>query len=170
MLDSNLLSDLSFIAGPALLTNASTVLLLGATNRYGLALDRARKLAAEISDAAEFHRPLAPASSLQLATAERRVVLLLRSMAVLYVAVAGFGLGTLSFLLGIGFGHRVAPGGGGLAAAALLLTTLTGVCCLVTGAATLAWESRLSYALLSREAQTMLARSRETPVPATSDR
>jgi len=46
----------------------------------------------------------------------------------------------------------------------------TGVCCLVTGAATLAWESRLSYALLNREAQSALARSRETPVPATPGR
>ncbi|WP_420992137.1 DUF2721 domain-containing protein [Cupriavidus sp. 30B13] len=169
MFDSNLLSDLSFIAGPALLTNASTVLLLGATNRYGLALDRARKLAAEISDATEFHRPLAPSSSLQLATAEQRVVLLLRSMALLYVAVAGFGLGTLSFLLGVGLGQHVVPGGDGVATISLLVTTLAGVCCLVAGAGTLAWESRLSYALLSREADIMLARSRDMPKPATLD-
>ncbi|WP_020202364.1 MULTISPECIES: hypothetical protein [Cupriavidus] len=40
----------------------------------------------------------------------------------------------------------------------------------MTGAATLVWESRLSYALLNREAQSALARSRETPVPAMPDR
>ena len=101
MLGDNPFSALSFIAGPALLTNASTVLLLGTINRYARALDRARLLASRLGAQTEAMDPEDKALLLrQLAVAQKRVLLIVRSLTAFYTAVGSFAFGTLAYLIG----------------------------------------------------------------------
>jgi hypothetical protein len=143
---------LSFIAGPALLTNASSVLLLGTINRHGRALDRVRSLAAMLSNPdGNPDREHEPLFLEQLRAAERRVLIIVRSLTLFYVAVGSFGLGTLSFLVG---DVILSPfGWAGAASIVMVTTTMIGALCLIGGTALLAWESRLSYRILRREAE-----------------
>lgn len=47
-LSTNPFAILSFISAPAVLTNASSVLLFGTGNRYGRAVDRVHELSDEV--------------------------------------------------------------------------------------------------------------------------
>jgi hypothetical protein len=147
---ANPFAVLTFLAGPALLTNASTVLLLGTGNRFARAVDRTRALAALIGTAQapgqiEFYRR-------QLATAQRRGLMMVRALTAFYLAVGCFGLGTLGSLLGATLGTLE----GGLWLQGLLSGVLgaasIGVASLVAGAGLLLVESRLALAMLRAEA------------------
>src|ERR1700686_4833846 len=84
---------LTFIAAPALLTNASTVLVLSTSNRFARAVDRARKLE---------DSPGAPDRERALLLVTRRALALNRALTAFYVAIASFAIGTFSELLGGG--------------------------------------------------------------------
>ena len=143
---------LSFIAGPALLTNASSVLLLATVNRYARALDRARSLAATMRAMAGTTRDENDRDSVrrELDAAQRRVLYIVRSMIALYLAIGCFGLGTLSFLLGSSILERI--GGVHIATIVMFATTVIGVASLVFAMINLAWEGALSYTILREEA------------------
>jgi len=94
---SSLSSALSLITGPALLTNASTVMLLGATNRYGMTVTALR----ETTEALDVQGPTS------LSQLRRRARLLSRAMLCLQLAVGSFGLSTLSALIGLCFEQTV---------------------------------------------------------------
>jgi hypothetical protein len=151
---------LSFIAGPALLTNATTVLLLGTINRYARALDRTRDLAAQLA-AMAVGAAGREALVRQLDAVQRRVLYIVRSLTMFYLAVGCFGLGTLSFLLGTSVLERI--GGVQAATIAMFATTTIGVAALILGTIALAWESSLSYRLLREEAAAV--RASRSPAP-----
>lgn len=123
---------LTFIAGPAVLTNACAILQNSATMRYGLAVPQWREFRVSIAAGDGMLTELYsdPAGALDLA--ERRIRLLLRGLDCLYVAVALFGLGSLIGLAGAilaAEGRALVPiwivvaiGGAGLVA---LLTAMT---------------------------------------------
>lgn len=90
---TNAFQLLTFIAAPALLTNASSVLVLSTSNRFARALDRARTLATR--------EPTAFRDT-QTKHLTRRAVLLNRALVAFYLAVASFAIGTFSELLGGG--------------------------------------------------------------------
>jgi hypothetical protein len=151
-------SALSFIAGPALLTNASSLLLMGTINRYSRALDRARLLAGKIAEAsakadagekAFLHR--------QLDIAQRRVLLIVRTMTAFYTAIGAFGIGTLAYLIGSTVLHEI--GGESIASLVMLGASTLGVLCLVGGTGAMVWESRLSYQILQEEAEMVLKKA-----------
>jgi hypothetical protein len=162
----NPFASLSFIADPALLTNASTLMLMGTINRYGRALDRVRELARDMEmmplEKGLLDEVLRVLKSRQLDVALRRVLLILRGLTAFYTAVGAFGLGTLWSLLGATFFQGGLPTR--LATLAMFVSALTGVLCLVTGAGTLAWESRLTYRILRDEAL-YLRRRFSLPLP-----
>lgn len=91
---------LTFIAGPAVLTNACATLQNGATLRYGLAISQWREFRASIAAGDErLSRQYAdPAEAIRIA--QNRIKLLLRGLDCLYAAVAFFGFGALLGLLG----------------------------------------------------------------------
>jgi hypothetical protein len=91
---------LSFIAGPAILTNASAVLLNGASIRYNLAIGLWRDLQSDLHghDNA-IASPYADRRE-ALALANHRVKLIVRALNFLYFAVGGFGFSTLTGLAG----------------------------------------------------------------------
>lgn len=96
----SLSSTLSLISGPALLTNASAVLLMGATNRYGMARDVARRLT----------KASQTLSINSLAREARcRVFLLRRAMVLLQLAVSSFGIGTLTAVMALSLEETAVP-------------------------------------------------------------
>lgn len=161
-LNSSPFAVLTFIAAPAILTNASSVLTLSTSNRFARAIDRARSLAVTIAahrddPAAASGQPwLAEDIRLrvrQLDFAERRVLLLVRAMTAFYFAVGSFATGTLTSLAGASLSVL---GYTGSTRAVLVVAVVAGVCGvggLVSGATLLVWESRLSLRILREEAR-----------------
>ena len=91
---ANPFAILTFISAPAVLTNASCVLLFGTGNRYGRAVDRVHELADAIQggslEAGEKTFRIR-----QLGSAERRTLLIVRALTCFYTAVASFVASTL---------------------------------------------------------------------------
>ena len=112
-LNSSPFAVLTFIAAPAILTNASSVLTLSTGNRFARAIDRARLLAGAI--AAQAPDGSAPSGAAggqpwfsedvrllvrQLDLAERRVLIIIRALTAFSFAMGSFALGTLTSLAG----------------------------------------------------------------------
>ena len=139
---------LSFIAGPAILTNASTVLLNGASIRYNLAIGLWRDLEAELHGRGTATGFLFADRALAMRLAERRVVHIVRALTLLYAAVGGFGLSTLTGLSGA----LLADAGPGWAVNAAKIATLIAggfaLVCLLAAAGTFTLESRCTVRLL----------------------
>ena len=139
---------LTFIAAPALLTNASSVLVLSTSNRFARAVDRTRTLA---------KTPEAPDRERALLRVARRTLMLNRALTSFYVAVASFATGTFSELLG---GGIAAVSSRGEIAPVITLIGLAvatiGTCAIATGAGFLVTETWDAYAGLREEARDML--------------
>ena len=108
---------LSFIAGPAILMNASAIMQNGTNIRYSLAVTQWREfnalLTARDNSIASLYTD--PVATLRLA--ERRIHLLLRGLNLLNVAIGLFGMTTF---LGL-FGSFLARAENGLAAPATFM-------------------------------------------------
>ena len=137
---------LTFIAAPALLTNASSLLVLSTSNRFARAVDRARSLEREGRGGA--------AAEL----ARKRAHMLSWALIAFYLAVSVFALGTFVELLGAGLasiGHTtIGPEITALGIAASAI----GILAIAIGAAMLSVEVTNAYAGLREEARALEAR------------
>ena len=106
-LQSSPFAVLSLIAAPAVLTNASTVLALGTSNRLAATVDRARFLTSELEGQASANLSSARASSRELAAAERRMLMLIHALRYLYIAIGSFASAALMSLAGAVLTHSV---------------------------------------------------------------
>ena len=97
---ANPFAALTFIAAPALLTNASSLLLLGTTNRLARAVDRVRALAVATRAPRRTESTLAQIELRLMALAEQRVRIIVRAMTAFYLAVGSFAFGTMLALVG----------------------------------------------------------------------
>lgn len=99
-LAQNPFAALSLIAAPAILTNASSVLALSATNRFLRAGERMRALAGELGklELGEMHALILVQSN----RVERQAVLLLTALRGAYVALASFAAASLVSIVGAG--------------------------------------------------------------------
>ena len=97
---ANPFAILSFIVAPAILTNASSVLLMSTSNRLARAVDRARELSRQLEapDAAKAHQT--KRRLLELEASEHRAMLLLKALQAFYTALGGFASATLLSLIG----------------------------------------------------------------------
>jgi hypothetical protein len=138
---------LTFIAAPALLTNASTVLVLSTSNRFARAVDRARILE---------HAPDAPDRARALTLVTRRALALNRALTAFYVAIASFALGTFSELLGGGIAAIVRGEIAPVITMVGLLAATIGTVAIATGAAFLVAETWDAYGGLREEARDIL--------------
>ncbi|HEY0394746.1 MAG TPA: DUF2721 domain-containing protein [Candidatus Elarobacter sp.] len=143
----NAFSLLTFIAAPALLTNASSVLVLSTSNRFARAVDRARALEAQ-PDTAEHEQ--------QLLRVARRALSLNRALTSFYVAVASFAIGTFSELLGGGIATIVRGEIAPVITMVGLFVATVGTIAIATGAGFLVVETWDAYAGLREEARGML--------------
>jgi hypothetical protein len=91
---------LTFIAGPAVLTNACATLQNGATIRYGSAITQWREFRASIAGGGDMLSGQYADVDAAIRLAQLRIRLLLRGLDFLYAAVAFFAFGALVGLIG----------------------------------------------------------------------
>ena len=146
----NPLAILTFIAAPAVLTNAASLLTLGTSNRFARNVDRSRAIikilddATIVGDEREMYRRL-------LGWLERRLAMLMRAMSCLYFAIGCFAAGCLTSLLGA----IVASTDHAWVLTAILSVALAagtaGLGGLVVGGSLLVRETRLALATIREE-------------------
>jgi len=155
--ETNPFTVLSLIAAPAVLTNASSVLALGTSNRFARAIDRARALATEL-DSGALSPEMEEIRLRQLDRTERRSILMARAMASYYLAVGCFAGASLVSLLGAGLTAE------GLSLPSRILQFLAviigvvGVSGIVHGCFLLLKETTLAIQNLTEESEFVIAR------------
>jgi len=148
---SNPFAVLAFISPPAILTNASCVLLFGTGNRYGRAIDRVHELADVVLQGKGASEVELRLRTRQLEAAETRTLLIVRALTCFYTAVAGFVASTLVSLIGAIFVYSQMPHGVGFTFGIAFVSGTVGVFAMIAGAILLARESRFSFRILHEE-------------------
>jgi Protein of unknown function (DUF2721) len=87
---TNPFAILTFISAPAVLTNASCVLLFGTGNRYGRAIDRMHELSDMVERGANLQEDELRLRIRQLEAGETRTLLIVRALTCFYTAVGWF--------------------------------------------------------------------------------
>ncbi len=99
-MDQNPFAVLSLIVAPAILTNASSVLIMSTSNRLARGVDRARELSKQLEGTADLAGPEALRRLRELSASEHRTLLLLRALRSFYVALGAFAIAAFASLLG----------------------------------------------------------------------
>jgi hypothetical protein len=144
---------LTFIAAPAILTNSSSVMTMGTSNRFARAVDRARALAALVEN-----KRASPDEDLalyirMLQTAERRTQMFVRALTCFYTAVGSFAAAALVSLFGAAFFIAHLDMLRTVCMVIALLVGLVGVGGLVSGSFILVLESRMTLRMLMAESE-----------------
>ena len=151
-LAANPFTVLTLIAAPAVLTNASSVLALGTSNRFARAIDRARALSAQLETPGAEADPLTPLRVRQLHRTEIRAQRLLQALWFFYLALGNFAAAALVSLIGAGLAtseHHIIFR---VALWLALVTGVVGVTSLVLGCSLLVQETRLALINVTEEA------------------
>lgn len=151
-IQANFFTGLSLIVAPAVLTNASSVLIMSTSNRLARAVDRTRELTANLE--AQVSR-LSQSNAMQLSeltAAEQRMLMLIRALRIFYVALGGFASAALLSLISA----ATAPLGVGSLTTVLELVAvgagLIAVGALLHGAQILIRETRIAVSVLQARA------------------
>lgn len=159
-LAQNPFAVLTAVVAPAVLTNASTVLCLGTSNRIARVVDRTRALAKELAEA-DIGSPGYQLRLSQIDRLEVRSTLLMKALRILYGTVGAFAASALVSVLGAAAAfyelHLLFQT---LAVAALAVGVLA-VSGLVGGCVLMVQEARLALHHLAEEAE--LARTHHLP-------
>ncbi|WP_010586006.1 DUF2721 domain-containing protein [Schlesneria paludicola] len=99
-MESNPFAVLSLIVAPAILTNASSLLIMSTSNRLARSVDRAREISKQLEETKDFSGTEPQRRLRELAAAEQRALLLLRSLRSFYVALGAFASAAFISLLG----------------------------------------------------------------------
>jgi hypothetical protein len=148
MMPADPFSALSFIAGPAILTNACATMQNGATTRYGLAVTQWREFSASLAAGDKRLSLLFAEPGEVVSLADRRVRLQLRALGLLNVAVALFGATTALGLAGplLVYLDYVSSGPVSLV---MVIAGTSGFACLLAATATFMFESACGRAMLA---------------------
>lgn len=170
-ISDNPFAVLTLIAAPAILTNASSMLAMGTSNRFARAVDRQRQLSALLEkEGAEMEPDEAGLRFRQLDRAEARGRLLLQALRCVYLSLGAFAAASLLSLLGaiIGPGFNT---GGVIAAVAAIVAGIVGIGGMVTGSVMLVRETQIALDSLKEEAAFTAKRfaSRRPPSAAPGD-
>jgi hypothetical protein len=143
----------TFIAAPALLTNASSVLAMSTINRMLRTRDRMRELYNQSEEGKDLEPGARRAFVEQVDRVEKQAVLLLRGLRAIYVALGAFACATLVTLLGA----LLAPFNEAVLfrfmAGLGLMMGFVGVGGLVVGASRLFQATKLSLVSIREEAE-----------------
>lgn len=148
---SNPFPVLTFISAPAILTNASCVLLFGTGNRYGRAIDRVHELSETVQQNAGADEAELRLRIRQLEVAGTRTLLIVKALTCFYSAVASFVASTLVSLLGALLVYTQLQHGIALSLGIASLSGTLGVFAMVAGATMLGRESQFSLRILREE-------------------
>ena len=158
-MDTNPFAVLSLMVAPAILTNATSVLIMSTSNRLARAVDRARELSKQLEETTTFGTEQAQRRLRELTASRSRTLLLLRSLRSFYVALGGYAFATLVSLLGA----VTVPSG--LLTLVLLLefagivAGVIAVGALVHGSALLLGETRIAVQVVTERVSTVQARA-----------
>ena len=97
---TNPYAALSLIVAPAVLTNASSILVLSTSNRLARAVDRSRALATHLETPSERDSGLNRFRLNELDSAERRAIMLLSALRFFYASIGAFATAALTSLIG----------------------------------------------------------------------
>jgi hypothetical protein len=161
----NPFAALSLIVAPAVLTNASSILVLSTSNRLARAIDRARTLAAQLELPSGIPGRFTGLRLKELASSEQRALMLLNALRLFYASLGAFAGAALTSLLGAALSEgeyqtlsttveAVAVGAGVIGVAGLLL-----------GCVLLLRETRLAVLVVSEEATLLREHFANRPPP-----
>lgn len=148
---SNPFAILTFISAPAVLTNASCVLLFGTGNRYGRAIDRMHELWEAVEGGANLEEGERRLRERQLEAGETRTLLIVRALTCFYTAVAGFVASTLVSLIGAVLVSAKVEEGVLASFGFAFVAGTVGVVAMIGGAVMLARETTFSFRILKEE-------------------
>src|SRR3954464_6853548 len=97
---TNPFAALSLIVAPAVLTNASSILVLSTSNRLARAIDRARALASQLESPEGVPTRFMPLRLKEMDSSERRALMLLSALRLFYASLGSFAGAALTSLLG----------------------------------------------------------------------
>jgi len=135
---------LTFLAAPAILTNASTLLALGTSNRLARASDRARAAAAGIVGAQDLNDPIVRMQQNEFTTSTTRAELLVTALRRFYLAAACFSGGTCTALIGAFTNYLGLHWFDEVTQIATVVFAMAGVGGIVAGSVTLLRETRMA--------------------------
>ncbi len=159
-LESNPFAILTFIAAPAILTNASSVLSLGTSNRFARNVDRARTLFKMLEGRDPVADPEAALFLRLLEMTERRTRLLVRGMSAFYFAIGCFAAGSLMSLVGAMLAPLENAAFLRPVLAVALVSGVAGLLGLVMGGSLLVRETRLALRTIEEESRFYRGRHR----------
>lgn len=142
---------LSYVGGPALLTNSTALFILSTSNRFARAVDRSRVLVEK-----RLKGPLEEAHLEELREVQRRVRMLVNALSCFYLAVATFALATLGSIAGAIAAQFWAGTPVLLIATLAIASGVVGFAGFIAGAVLMTRESRLAQRSLLREANEAL--------------
>ncbi|HVZ13876.1 MAG TPA: DUF2721 domain-containing protein [Bauldia sp.] len=155
-MDTNPFVVLSYVSGPALLTNATSLLLLSTTNRFARTIDRSRSLTAALNQAPSGRDNTTEAEELRIVG--RRIRLIGTAIAAFYLAAAMFALATVMSILGAVIAEET---GAATLLDAIVVSAVAlgglGFAAFVAAALALVIEARLAIRALARESAAAVA-------------
>ena len=154
---SNPFAVLTFIAAPALLTNASSVLAMSTINRMLRTRDRMQELFTD-SETKTYSDTEAAALVHHVDRVERQAVLLLDALRAIYTALGAFAGATLVTLLGAGLAPSQGPVVFRVLAGVGLALGAVGVSGLILASARLLGATQLSLAGIREQSAMIRAR------------
>jgi Protein of unknown function (DUF2721) len=156
-MDTNPFTVLTFIAAPAILTNASSVLALGTSNRFARAVDRARELSKTL-EKDDLDLEIGSLWQEMLGRAEIRGQFLIRALRSFYTALGSFAGASLVSLLGAVIATTGIDWLVRITLSIAFLFGTIGFCGLVYGCWLLIHETNLALQNLQQESELIRAR------------
>lgn len=157
-MDPNPFAVLSLIVAPAILTNASSVLIMSTSNRLARGADRARELSKQLEETDDLSTVEAQRRLKELTAAEGRTLLLLRSLRSFYLALGAFAFAAFVSLLGAVTAQVKLPAIVLPLELAGVTAGLVAVAALVYGSVLLLRETRIAVQVVSERANTVRER------------
>jgi hypothetical protein len=148
---ANPFAILTFISAPAVLTNASCVLLFGTGNRYGRAIDRMHQLSGMVEKGSSLGQAELRLRIRQLEACETRTLLIVQALTCFYTAVSGFVASTLVSLIGAVLVFEQIGWGVSFSFVLAGFAGIIGVAAMIAGAVSLARETTFSFRILKEE-------------------
>jgi len=149
---SNPFAALSLIVAPAILTNASSVLIMSTSNRLARAADRARSISTELESGVEMTSERVEEQLRELTAAEQRSILLVRALRCFYGALGGFACAAFVSLLGAIVTGEKANLASQILEIVAVAAGFVAVGNLVLGSAILLKETRIAVTILQERA------------------
>jgi hypothetical protein len=149
---TNPFAALSLIVAPAVLTNASSILVLSTSNRLARAIDRARTLATQLELPSGVHSRFTALRLKEVASSEQRALMLLNALRLFYASLGAFAGAALTSLLGAALSETRHESLSATLELVAIGAGFMGVAGLILGCVVLLQETRIAVLVVSEEA------------------